>query len=80
MGEIKQRGRESALITYWADGFLDEVLRRCILLHTDPRTFLLLRSVASLNFRLRSHEPTSPMTLRPAPESDSYCWGQPGGC
>lgn len=33
MGEIKQRGRESALITYWADGFLDEVLRRCILLH-----------------------------------------------
>lgn len=35
MGEIKQRGRESALITYWADGFLDEVLRRCILLHTD---------------------------------------------
>lgn len=35
MGEIKQRGRESALITYWADGFLDEVLRRCILLHIE---------------------------------------------
>lgn len=35
MGEIKQRGRESALITYWADGFLDEVLRRCILLSSN---------------------------------------------